>query len=76
MPNTMTVREAVAAARNEGYYVTDYSLRHWIKAGKIPARMIGNKALIFYPNLIKFMQCTDGSDNERTPGSTGIHPVQ
>ena len=76
MPNVVTVREAVQRARADGLPVTEYTLRRWIKAGVIPVRSVGSKALLFYPNLIRFLRCEDGADNVPTIGSVpGIRPV-
>ena len=63
MPNVCTIREAVTRAKADGLPVTEYSLRRWIRTGAVPVRMIGNKALLFYPNLLHFIQCEDGADN-------------
>ena len=63
MPNVVTVREAVQRAKSEGLRVSEYTLRQWLKTGAIPARNIGKKVLIYYPNLVKYIQCEDGCDN-------------
>lgn len=63
MPNVVTVREAVERAKREGYPVSEYTLRKWIKTGAVPVRKVGAKCLIFYPNLVNYIQCEDGSDN-------------
>lgn len=76
MPNVVTVREAVQRAKADGLPVTEYALRRWIKTGVIPVRSVGSKALLFYPNLIRFLRCEDGADNVPTIGSApGIRPV-
>lgn len=59
----LTTRETVARLREDGYRVSEYALRCWIRTGAIPARQIGKKALIYYPNVLAFLQCTDGQDN-------------
>ncbi len=64
MPNVVTVREAVQRAKVDGYRISEYTLRQWIKTGAVPVRNAGKKILIFYPNLIKYLQCEDGADNE------------
>lgn len=69
MPNVVTVREAVQRAKAEGLPVTEYTLRRWIKTGAIPVRNVGSKALLFYPNLVRFLQCEDGADN--SPAAVG-----
>lgn len=63
MPNVLTVAEAVERAKNDGYPISAYLLRRWIKTGAVPVRMAGRKILIFYPNLISFLECRDGADN-------------
>lgn len=63
MPNVVTVREAVQRAKADGLPVTEYTLRRWIKTGAVPVRTVGSKALLFYPNLVRFLQCEDGADN-------------
>lgn len=76
MFNVVTVREAVQRAKADGLPVTEYTLRRWIKTGVIPVRSVGSKALLFYPNLIRFLRCEDGADNVPTIGSVpGIRPV-
>ena len=72
MPNVCTIREAVLRAKADGLPVTEYTLRRWIKTGAIPVRMIGSKALLFYPNLLHFIQCEDGADN--TPATPKASP--
>ena len=63
MPNVVTVREAVQRAKSEGLRVSEYTLRRGLKTGAIPARNIGKKVLIYYPNLVKYIQCEDDCDN-------------
>lgn len=64
MPNVLTIREAVQRAKAEGMPVSEYSLRQWIRTGAIPTRKVGQKALLFYPNLVRYLQCEDGADNK------------
>lgn len=64
MPNVVTVREAVKRAKLDGFPISEYTLRQWIKTGAIPVRKAGTKVLIFYPNLVKYLQCEDGADNK------------
>lgn len=62
MGNVLTIREAVSRAKAEGIPVSEYTLRAWITAGLIPVRLIGAKRLLYYPNLIRYLQCEDGGD--------------
>ena len=77
MPNVVTVREAVRRAKADGLPVTEYTLRRWIKTGAIPVRSVGAKALLFYPNLVRFLRCEDGSDNASSSqeSTSGIRRV-
>lgn len=63
MPNVITIREAVRRAKADGLPVSEYTLRQWVRIGAIPVRKAGAKLLIFYPNLVRYLQCTDGGDN-------------
>ena len=74
MPNVVTIREAVQRAKADGLPVSEYTLRHWVRTGAIPARKAGQKALLFYPNLVRYLQCEDGADNKpaTVAGATGI----
>lgn len=65
MYEVVTIREAVARAKEDGIPISEYTLREWIRTGEIPSRKAGNKALLYYPNLIKYLQCAD-SDNSIT----------
>lgn len=75
--NVVTIREAVQRAKADGLPVSEYTLRHWVRIGAVPTRKVGQKALLFYPNLVRFLQCEDGADN--TPAtvadSSGIRRV-
>ena len=57
MADVMTIREAVKRAKDEGLPISEYTLRQWVKTGAVPVRKIGNKALLYYPNLVKYLQC-------------------
>ena len=61
MPNVLTIREAVQRSKADGMPVSEYTLRLWIKNGAIPVRRIGQKALLYYPNLVRYLQC-EGSE--------------
>lgn len=78
MPSVMTVREAVQRAKQDGYPVSEYTLRQWIRTGAIPVRKAGTKILLFYPNLLRYLQCEDGGDNLKSATvavAPGIRPV-
>ena len=72
MADVLTIRGAVARAKTEGLPVSEYTLRGWIKTGVIPVRYAGSKTLIFYPNLVRYLQCDDGGDVAPPPVAAGI----
>ena len=63
MSNVVTVREAVQRAKQDGFPVSEYTLRKWIRAGVIPVRKAGTKCLLYYPNLVRYLRCEEGADN-------------
>lgn len=65
----LTIRESVQRAQAEGLPVSEYSLRRWIKAGELPVRMIGKKALVFYPTLVSFITCENGTGDNPKPAT-------
>ena len=77
MADIVTVRQAVERSNQDGFPVSEYTLRKWIKSGVIPIRRAGNKALIFYPNLLRYIRCEDGKDNPTpVPEDNGLyHPI-
>lgn len=75
MPSVLTIREAVQRAKVDGFPVSEYTLRQWVRTGAIPTRKVGQKALLYYPNLIKYLQCEDGADNTPVATVPGIRPV-
>ena len=72
MPNVITIREAVRRSKADGLPVSEYTLRQWVRTGAIPVRKAGAKLLIFYPNLVRYLQCTDGGDNAPMTAASGI----
>lgn len=59
MPQVMTVRQTLIRAKEDGYPISEYSLRRWIKSGEIPCRKAGTKALIYYPHIVAFFEQTN-----------------
>lgn len=59
MPDVLTIRQTVARAKAEGLPVSEYTLRAWIKSGYIPCVRAGVKQLVYYPNLVRYVTCTD-----------------
>ena len=63
MPNMVSIRQAVERLKADGMPLSEYTLRLLIKRGAIPVRYAGQKALIYFPNVLDYLKCTDGSDN-------------
>lgn len=63
MGDMLKTRACVERAKSEGFQISEYALRQWIRTGAVPARKVGKCFLIYYPNLVRFLQCADGCDN-------------
>lgn len=76
MPDVLTIRETVQRAKGEDLPVSEYALRQWVRTGAIPTRKVGQKALLYYPNVVRYLQCDDGCDNAPAAVvTTGIRRV-
>lgn len=75
MGDVLTIRETVQRAKDEGIPLSEYTLRQWIRGGVIPARIVGRKALIYYPNVLKFLRC-EPMQAPTVAAGAGIHLVQ
>ena len=71
MADVVTIREAVTRAKAEGLPITENTLRRWVKSGAVPVRKAGNKQLIYFPNLERYLRCEDGGDNSPTAVAVG-----
>ena len=47
-----SIRQIHARLIAEGYAISEYALRQWVKAGRIPAVYSGTKAYITYSNVL------------------------
>ena len=68
MPDVLTIRNAVARAKAEGYPVSEYSLRAWVRTHQIPTVQAGNRVLLYYPNLLHFLRCEDQANGNHEVG--------
>ena len=55
MADVLTINEALKRAHAEGIPLPETALRRWVKSGEIPAVYAGKKALIYWPNIVKFV---------------------
>ena len=63
MADMLSVNQTITRLKSDGLPLTEYALRMLIKRGAIPVRYVGQKALLYYPNVVSYIQCTDGADN-------------
>ena len=63
MADMLSVNQTLTRLKSDGLPLTEYALRMLIKRGAIPVRYVGQKALLYYPNIISYLRCEDGSDN-------------
>ena len=76
MADVLTIKEAVQRSKNEGLPVSEYTLRRIVKSGLVPIRRVGQKTLLYYPNLVRYLTCADGADNPPAVAvPTGIRRV-
>ena len=53
-----TIREIQARLVDEGYHVTTYAIRRWVKTGKLPAVYSGTRTLISYQHVLSLLNCS------------------
>ena len=63
--NTGTAKQIVERLKEEGYYLTESSLRTWVCMGIIPSARCGRKVYIYYPNVVRVLQ--EGIPEIETP---------
>lgn len=56
MHDVATINQTLARAKAENMYIPETALRRWVKTGQVPAVYAGKKALIYWPNLMNFLQ--------------------
>lgn len=77
MADVLTIRETVQRAKADGLPVSEYTLRRWIRSGALPVRKVGAKALVFYPNLVQYLKCSNVSDiSLQNISESGIRTVE
>lgn len=58
----------------DGYQISEYTLRIWVKQGILPAAFCGRKAYICYSNVLRILH--GGTNDEIIPDSeTGIRRI-
>lgn len=59
--NLLSIRQCVERGKAEGLPIPEVALRRWVKSGAVRAIYAGRKALIFWPNLVRFITSGDQS---------------
>lgn len=54
--NVGTVQQIVQRLHSDGYHVSEYALRRWIKDGVIPSVHTGKKFLITYDRVLDYLK--------------------
>lgn len=67
-----TIPKLAQRAKADGLPVSSYSIGMLVKQGKIPVRYIGARPLVSYSALVRYLSCTDGSDNAPAAVTTGF----
>ncbi len=55
MCDVATIPKTYERLKKEGYAISLCTLRRWVKQGILPAAFAGQKALVYYPNLLKIL---------------------
>lgn len=80
MPQLLTIHETVARSKEAGLPVSEYTLRRLLRTGAIPHRQVGGKYLIFWPNVERYLTCSDGTadpaPDENTLQASGIRRIE
>ena len=50
-----TIPQIPSRLLQEGFHVSEYALRIWVKQGLLPAVFTGNRALISYANAVRVL---------------------
>lgn len=64
MTKVMTVQQVVVRAKQDGYPISEFTLRRWLRRGEIPYRMAGKKILIYYPHFVSYITCMTCADKD------------
>ncbi len=65
----VSIHDTAVRCRVEGIPLSETALRRLVKAGEIPAVKIGNKALLYWPNVTRFVEA--GNSGTVSTGNGG-----
>ena len=58
----LNIKQVVAHAAQCGVHLSEYTVRRAIRSGQLPCRIVGRTYLISWANVVRWLNCTDGSD--------------
>jgi hypothetical protein len=65
-PDVLSIAKTAERCNAEGIPLSEKALRHFVKSKAIPAIQTGKKALLFFPNVRKFVESGNTEEeNER-----------
>lgn len=67
-----SIRDTATRCKQEGLPLTECSLRRLAKQGDISACYIGKKALLYWPNIVSFIQNGNNRTAKDTPMQSGV----
>ena len=76
MADVLTIRAAVTRAKEEGLPVSEYTLRAWIKNGRVPVVYAGTRALVYFPNIVNYLQTGDSIQPPPVAVDSKLHYVR
>lgn len=50
-----SIRQIRERLIQEGYQISEYTLRKWANSGLIPSRKSGNKTILVYDRVVEFL---------------------
>lgn len=71
---TGSIREVHRRLVENGYRVSEHSIRQWVKQGLIPAAYVGRKAYINYDAVIAVL--TNGTPQQTEEPKSSVHGIR
>ena len=58
----LNIKQVVERAAENGVHLSEYTVRRAIRSGQLPCRIVGRTYLIAWDNVVRWLNCVDGSD--------------
>lgn len=62
-----TIRQIHQRLQDEGFFISEYTLRRWVKTGKLDAVFVGSKALISFDKVLDILNNSSAHIPAETP---------